>query len=126
MSNNTISDATNNLIDQAAHKADAAIHATQRVTNEALDGLSHTIDTARQQVVPMIHNVENKTAALVQHGVDSVKNTSRQIRDGANNASDRTVAYIREEPVKSVLIAAATGAAVVALARVISQSRHHD
>jgi ElaB/YqjD/DUF883 family membrane-anchored ribosome-binding protein len=126
MSNNTISDTSDKLINQVSHSADAAIHATQRVTNEALEGLLHTVDTARQQIVPMIHNAENKTAALVQHGVDSVKNTSRQLRDGAHNASDRTVAYIREEPVKSVLIAAATGAAVMALARVISQSRHHD
>lgn len=124
MSNNTIADTSDRLIDQVSHTADVAIHATQRVTNEALEGLLHTIDTARDQIVPMIHNAENKTAALVQQGLNGVRHTSRQIRDGAHHASDSTVAYIREEPVKSVLIAAATGAALVTLARILSQTRH--
>ncbi len=66
MSSNTITDASNALIAHAAQSADAMVHSTQRL---------------------------------------------------ANQASDKTVAYIREKPVKSMLIAAATGAALVALAR---------
>ena len=122
MFNNKDAETPAGLIDQAAHSADVAIHATQRVTNEALEGLLQTIDTARQQVVPMIHSAEDKASALVHKGLDSVRQTSRQLRDGAHYASDKTVAYIREEPVKAMLIAAASGAVVMALARVISQS----
>lgn len=115
---------SDSLIDQAAHSADAAIHTTQRVTNEALEGLLGTIDAARQQVVPMITTAEDKAASLMHHGLDSVRHTSRQLRTSALHATDKTVTYIRDEPVKSVLIAAATGAALMALARVISQSHH--
>lgn len=94
MSNNT-TDLAHSLIDQTAQSAGAAIQTTQRVANDALGSLSHSLQSA-------------------QH----------QIREGAHHASDKTVAYIREEPVKSMLIAAATGAALMALARAISQPHH--
>jgi ElaB/YqjD/DUF883 family membrane-anchored ribosome-binding protein len=92
MSNHSTLDATHGLIEHAAQSAEAAIHSTQRVAGAAVDGISQSLLTARNQVSM-----------------------------GAHQASDRTVAYIREEPVKSMLIAAATGAALMALARVISR-----
>jgi ElaB/YqjD/DUF883 family membrane-anchored ribosome-binding protein len=47
--------------------------------------------------------------------MDTVRDRSLQLRDQAQRASDGTVSYIRDEPVKAVLIAAAAGAIVVAL-----------
>lgn len=67
---NKLAETSHSLMEHAAHSADAAIHGTQRL---------------------------------------------------ANQASDKTIAYIRDEPVKSMLIAAATGAALVALARLIGR-----
>jgi len=49
--------------------------------------------------------------------LDAVRDTSDRVRDKALEASDKTIAYIRNEPVRSVLIAAATGAALIALMR---------
>lgn len=95
MFNNKSSDTANHLIDHAVHSADAALH-----------------------------SASDHAHAVVRHGMDAVRETSNQVREGAQHASDRTVSYIREEPVKSMLIAAATGAALMALARVISQSGH--
>ena len=63
MSNNTISDTSDKLINQVSHSADAAIHATQRVTNEALEGLLHTVDTARQQIVPISEKCDSPAMA---------------------------------------------------------------
>jgi ElaB/YqjD/DUF883 family membrane-anchored ribosome-binding protein len=88
MSFNATSDASNSLMDHAAQSADAVVHSTQRLANQAVEGVSHSLQAA-----------------------------GRQVRDGAHLASDKTVAYIREQPVKSMLIAAVTGAALVALAR---------
>ena len=89
---NQTTDAPHNLIDQAAKSADAAIHSTQRFANNAMEGVSHSLQTA-----------------------------GKQARDNANMVSDRTITYIRDEPVKSMLIAAATGAALVALARLLGR-----
>jgi len=61
---------------------------------------------------------DNATAQAVgaaQRGVAAMRNGSQQMLDHAHHASDSTVSYIRDEPVKSMLIAAATGAALMAL-----------
>lgn len=87
MSFNATTDASNSLMEHAAQSADAVVHSTQRLANQAVDGVSHALQA-----------------------------TGQQVRDGTHLASDNTLAYIRAQPVKSILIAAATGAALVALA----------
>ena len=89
---NKIANTSHSLMEQAAHSADTAIHDTQRMANQAMEGMSHSLQSA-----------------------------GKQVRGGAQQASDTTIAYIRDEPVKSMLIAAATGAALVALARLVSK-----
>ena len=51
----------------------------------------------------------------MHRGADTLRDTSRQLRDGAIRASDNTVNYIRLEPIKSVAIAAAAGAGLMTL-----------
>jgi ElaB/YqjD/DUF883 family membrane-anchored ribosome-binding protein len=87
------------LAEQATQTADMALQTTQRVANDALDSVSST----------------------VHRGVDAVRDTSIDLRDSAIRASDTTVSYIKHEPVKSVLIAAATGAALMALIGLLSR-----
>jgi ElaB/YqjD/DUF883 family membrane-anchored ribosome-binding protein len=52
-----------------------------------------------------------------------VRDSSQQLREKAVQASDQTVAYIKDEPVKSMLIAAATGAALMGLISLMGRSR---
>ena len=54
--------------------------------------------------------------------MDAVRDTSQQVRERAVRVSDGTVGYIRDEPVKSVLIAAATGAVLMALVGLMGRS----
>ena len=93
MTNNVI-DTSHNLINQAAQSADTALRSTQRVANQNIEGVSHSLQAA-----------------------------NKQLRQGAYQISDRTADYIRNEPVKSVLIAAAAGASLVALASLLGRSR---
>jgi ElaB/YqjD/DUF883 family membrane-anchored ribosome-binding protein len=46
-----------------------------------------------------------------------------RLRDQAMRAGTNTTHYIRAEPVKSVLMAAATGAALMALVSLLNRSR---
>lgn len=95
MFNNKSSDIAHTLMDHASHSAETAMDATQRVANDALDGASHSLQVAR-----------------------------RQIRNSAHHASDKTAAFVRNEPVKSILLAAATGAVLMALVQAIGGPRH--
>jgi ElaB/YqjD/DUF883 family membrane-anchored ribosome-binding protein len=114
---------SNALIDQASASADRAIKSTQRVANEALDSLSGSVHDMRDAAVPALNRTSEQIGALAQRGVDAVRGTSQQLRDSANRASDTTVSYIKDEPVKAMLIAAATGAALMALLGLMTRSR---
>jgi len=114
---------SNNLVDQTAASADQAIRATQRVANEALDSLSGSVQDIRIQAAPMLNRTSDQIGALTQRGVDAVRDSSQQLRQKALHASDSAVGYIKDEPVKAMLIAAATGAALMALIGLMARSR---
>ncbi len=116
----------NPAVDQATGKADQAIRSTQRMANDALDGLSDTVNNASNRVSPLINRATEQASAMAQRGVDAVRQTSQQLRDKASQATDVTASYIRNDPIKSVLIAAATGAALMALVSLVSRSRSND
>ena len=46
------------------------------------------------------------------------------LRERARHAADNTIVHIRQEPLKSVLIAGAIGAAIGALFTLLGRSRH--
>ena len=77
----------------------------------------------RDMAVPALNRTGEQIGALAQRGVDAVRGGSQQLRDSAQRASDTTVGYIKDEPVKAVLIAAATGAALMALIGLMTRSR---
>jgi ElaB/YqjD/DUF883 family membrane-anchored ribosome-binding protein len=114
----------NRLVDQAAQGADVAIKSTQRVTNEALDRLSDKVHETHDRAAPKLAHLADQAETLARRGVEAVRHGSHQLQDKAAHASDQTISYIKEEPVKSVLIAAATGAALMALVGLLSRSRH--
>jgi ElaB/YqjD/DUF883 family membrane-anchored ribosome-binding protein len=67
--------------------------------------------------------VREQANAWINRGADRAKETAASLREGAYEVSDRTQRYVREEPVKSVLVAAAAGAALAGLMILLSRSR---
>jgi ElaB/YqjD/DUF883 family membrane-anchored ribosome-binding protein len=114
------------LINQAGNMADGAIRSTQRMANDTLDSLAGTVQDLRHQAEPLLNRASHQAAALAQLGADAVHDGARHVRDTAGQARDTTVSYIRDEPVKAMLIAAATGAALMALISLIGRSASRD
>lgn len=112
------------LADQAAQGADDTIRATQRVADEALDRLSDKVHATHERATPKLVHIAEQAETLVRRSADALREGSHQVRERAAVAGDRTIAYIKDEPVKAVLIAAAAGAAMLALANLIARSRH--
>ena len=117
---------SDNLADSAAVSAQSAIRSTQRLANQALDGMAGTVADLRAEAAPMIRSATDKVSELTQRGVDKVRHGSQQLVDGAHQASARTRDYVQHEPVKALLIAAATGAALMALLSMMRGSRSSD
>jgi ElaB/YqjD/DUF883 family membrane-anchored ribosome-binding protein len=116
-------DRTDQLTSQAAATADAAIRSTEKLTHDALNGLAESANGLRNELGPMIHRASGQVSDLAHRGADAVRQRSHQLSEGAEAATVRTRDYIRDEPVKSVLIAAATGAALMGLLSLISHTR---
>lgn len=108
---NKTADTAKTLIDQTAQTAEAAVKESQTLANGALDGLQGAMQDMRRQAAPLI---------------DSLRDSSHQLRVKATHASEDTVNYIRDEPVKAMLIAAATGAALMALISLFTSHRNHN
>lgn len=75
---------------------------------------------------PLLAQAADKASALAQRGLDAVRERSQDLRSSALRASDRTVEYIQAEPVKAVLIAAAAGAALMALVGLLARRGDRD
>jgi ElaB/YqjD/DUF883 family membrane-anchored ribosome-binding protein len=118
-------DTSLSVVEQASQSADNAIKASQKVADEALENLANAMQDLRQRATPMFERATEKVSSLTHRGVDSVRETTHQLRVKAEQASENTVSYIKHEPVKSVLIAAATGAALMALISLVARSRSH-
>lgn len=115
---------SDNLADRAASSADHAIRSTQYAVNGALNNLAANVEDLRHQTAPLLDRASGQASALAHRGADSLRHTSQYLRDSARQTSDNTRGYIRDEPVKAVLIAAATGAVLAALVNLLGHSRN--
>jgi len=120
---NSTPEKSNTLVEQASQTADQAIKASHQSANEALDSLAGAMQDLRHQATPVLERASGQVSDMAHRGMDSVRETTHQLRLKAEHASEGTVNYIKNEPVKAILIAAATGAALMALINLISHSR---
>ena len=90
--------------DKAIQSAETAFTNTQHAASEALNGLGH----------------------VMEHGLVRAHDAGVQMREAARHTSLDASSAIRHDPVKSVLIAAATGAALMALVSLLTRSYSRD
>lgn len=115
------------LAGQAAQSADQALRSTQRAASDAMDSVAQAAQEIRDDAItPLLNRAADKAGALAMRSAKAVRDGSRQARATARQASERTVTYVRDEPVKSMLIAAATGAALLALFNLLTRSRARE
>ena len=110
------------MADKAAGTAQGAIQSTQRAADSALDSLSSKVEDLRGQAAPLLNRVSSQAEAAARRGIEAVRDTSQQLREKALRASDSAVGYVKDEPIKAMLIAAATGALLMGLVALLSRS----
>jgi|WetSurMetagenome_2_1015567.scaffolds.fasta_scaffold514686_1 hypothetical protein len=69
-------------------------------------------------VAPTLNRIATDADKLARRSAAAVRRSSEHLGGRATRAQFRAVRYIRYEPVRAVLIAAATGAALMALLNV--------
>jgi ElaB/YqjD/DUF883 family membrane-anchored ribosome-binding protein len=79
------------------------------------DGAEQALHSVRERVAPSAVRWATQAEELAHRGVSAVRDQSEHLRDRARVASDRGLQYVKDEPVKAVLIAAAAGALLALL-----------
>lgn len=112
------------LAQKATQKADAAIDHARKAADGALDTLQDKASHLAAVAPGTLSRVAAQIDEMTRHGIDRAKAATDSAREQCARAGDRTVGYIQNEPVKSVLIAAAAGAALAALIGMASRNRN--
>jgi ElaB/YqjD/DUF883 family membrane-anchored ribosome-binding protein len=113
----TLGNEASTLAHDVALGAEHAIRSTQHLAQQGLNGLGE----ARLQTSAALNQLADNTSALAHRGMDAVREGAHQVREKSAHLKDATASYIQHEPVKSVLIAAAVGAALMGLVALFSR-----
>ena len=109
--------------DKAADKIQGGIRDAQRTVSQAGDQLSNKVEDLRHDAVPALKNAVDQTQSFVKQSMKSVSAASRQISDTASQVSDGVISYTRTNPIKAILIAAASGALLLTVIKALTPSR---
>lgn len=93
--------------------------------NPSLDTTAnHLADGAAGSSKPLLKRASEQASALAHQSMDSWNAGSQQLRERAQQASDNTSGYIKDQPLKSMLIAAGAGAALMAIVALLARPRY--
>jgi ElaB/YqjD/DUF883 family membrane-anchored ribosome-binding protein len=116
---NDFSKQSQDLADKAANRIQGGIQDAKRTINRAGDQLSSKTDELRSEAQPLIKKATQQANAVAK----SFGDATQQVRDAASQASESVIAYAKENPIKAILIATASGAILATLFHAIYRSR---
>jgi ElaB/YqjD/DUF883 family membrane-anchored ribosome-binding protein len=121
---NTTSKTPSQLADDARQTASDAIETTRAYAQNAVNAAGEKVRDLRREAEPTVEQLAARVQQAVQRGLDAASTTSAAAQRRLEAAADVTGKYIADQPVRSVLVAAAAGAAITAL--IVLASRRRD
>ncbi|MES2509564.1 MAG: hypothetical protein V4625_06515 [Pseudomonadota bacterium] len=115
--------AIRNASDEALQTAEKTVDATRTYANDALDRAEDKVRELRGSVDPVIEAMAAKAQKLARQSLDMAAEAKEKAQQSLSRYASATTQYVSEQPVRSVLIAAAVGAAVALL---VSASRNRN
>ena len=110
-------------VDKAANVATDAISATEHHADHATHKVASKIEEAALQLKPVMENTSEVLDSAMQKVRAALHDASDQLRTQTQKASDLAVDYTKAEPLKAVLLAAATGALLMGMVTMMARSR---
>ena len=109
-------------ISRLANTAEHAANTARRGIDQGLHDVSNGLEHARSETGNALRQLASESDALLHRGLDKVRDASGQLREKSLYAKDAATTYIQHEPMKSVLMAAAVGAGLMALVALFSRN----
>ncbi len=107
----TLRHASDELLQTAGH----AVDSTRSYANDALDRSEGKVRELRGNVDPMVDMLASKAQKLARQSLDIAAEAKDRAQQSLSRAAGATTRYVAEQPLRSVLIAAAVGAGVALL-----------
>jgi X-X-X-Leu-X-X-Gly heptad repeat protein len=92
------------------------------MVNAAASSLSH----AGEQASHLATDLATRGAQALRDGSNQLQDRASQLQHQAQRGAESTVTYIKEEPLKAMLMAAASGAVLMGLIGLISRTGHRN
>jgi ElaB/YqjD/DUF883 family membrane-anchored ribosome-binding protein len=112
------------IADDVNKTANDAVENTRSYAQNAVNAAGEKVRDLRRDAEPAVEQIAARVQQAVQRGLEAASSTSARAQRKLELAADVTGKYISDQPVRSVLIAAAAGAAITAL--IVLASRSHD
>ena len=114
------------LADDVRQTANEAMETTRAYAQNAVNAAGEKVRDLQRDAEPGVEQLAARVQQAVQRGLDAASTTSARAQRRLEAAADVTGRYISDQPVRSVLIAAAAGAAITALIVLASRRSRDD
>ncbi len=95
--------------------AEQAVESARAFSNDSLDKAGAAMRDVRSSLSSTTEELAARAQDLARKGIAAASKTSARAQKKVGHYADATGRYVADQPVKSVLIAAAVGAAIAAL-----------
>jgi ElaB/YqjD/DUF883 family membrane-anchored ribosome-binding protein len=112
---------SNDAVDSIRQSSEALLHSAEQAVTSTAEQASNAL---HNRVDPMVDMMSVTAQKLAKQSMDMATDAKEYAQHAINRASKASTQYVSEQPVRSVLIAAAVGAAVAVL--ITSMRSHHD
>ena len=110
-----------NLADKTADKVQSGIHGAKDAGNQVAEVLSSKVEDARSSTGPAIARATDQAPSVSKKTLDTVSAATEKARATMADVGDSLTAYVTDSPIKALLISAAVGAVIGALATSLSR-----
>ena len=120
---NKFANAGQAAVDKTVDRVRGGIKDAQQAANSAGAALSNKVEGFRSKAVPVIDKVTGQVEDIANQSKEAGLRVSQQAREYASQASDSLISFTKENPVKALLIAVASGALLISLVKSLTPSR---
>lgn len=104
-------------------KLQDALHVAKSAASDTLDKASDAAHDTKRDAAPALRDMASRAQDLADQGMDGLGDMTTWAKDYLAESSEMIKSYAKDEPMKAMLIAAATGAALMAIVAMMTRSR---
>ena len=119
----SVSNAPDSASQRVSLKATEIAEKGRRLANDTLDSARGKVDELAERLPAAASSAAVQISDLTHRGVERATAAGAQIRDQVSAARERTAGYVKDQPLKSILIAATTGAIIAIIASLSLRER---